>query len=48
MSHVVIELKEWLEIEKAYEQDWGPIMKSNDAFEMNPLGLEMDMVPQAR
>ena len=29
MSHVVIELKEYLEIEKAYEQD---------AFEMNPFG----------
>uniref|UniRef100_A0A7N2LLQ6 Protein kinase domain-containing protein n=1 Tax=Quercus lobata TaxID=97700 RepID=A0A7N2LLQ6_QUELO len=49
MSHVVIELKECLEIEKAYEQDCGPMTKSfNDTFEVNPLGLEMDMVPQAR
>nr|XP_023874406.1 putative leucine-rich repeat receptor-like protein kinase At2g19210 [Quercus suber] len=49
MSHVVIELKECLEIEKAYEQDCGPMMKSfNDTFDVNPLGLEMDMVPQAR
>nr|POE63918.1 receptor-like protein kinase [Quercus suber] len=49
MSHVVIELKECLEIEKAYEQDCGPMTKSfNDTFEVNPLGLEMDMVPEAR
>uniref|UniRef100_A0A7N2N8B6 non-specific serine/threonine protein kinase n=1 Tax=Quercus lobata TaxID=97700 RepID=A0A7N2N8B6_QUELO len=49
MSHVVIELKECLEIEKVHEQDCGPMTKSfNDTFEVNPLGLEMDMVPQAR
>ncbi|KAM3699597.1 hypothetical protein ACJW31_05G037500 [Castanea mollissima] len=49
MSHVVIELKECLEIEKAYERDCGPMMKSfNDTFDVNPLGLEMDMAPQAR
>ena len=49
MSHVVIELKECLEIEKAYEQDCGPMTKSfKDTFEVNPLGLELDMVPQAR
>ena len=51
MSHVVIELKECLEIEKAYEQESGfsgLMMNSRNTFEMNPMGLETKMAPQPR
>ncbi|KAG6727771.1 hypothetical protein I3842_02G141300 [Carya illinoinensis] len=51
MSHVLVELKECLEIELAYEQRLemqGVLMESRNTFEMSPLGSEIETMPLAR
>ncbi|XP_035539223.1 putative leucine-rich repeat receptor-like serine/threonine-protein kinase At2g19230 [Juglans regia] len=51
MSHVLMELKECLEIELAYEQSLetqGVLKESRNTFEMSPLGSEIDTMPLAR